>query len=459
LKTPERTIHLVNPASERLAYFGKSVAPSLGLAVVGSMAISTIKTEGFREKVNIRLTDEHLRQRLMVRPGDLVLITTLTSIAERARTLGIYTLEEGATVVYGGPEASLRRELFTEGKVFIGEAGNSQVFTNMVKEYLHTGRLGKDTYVSEGVANPRAISLKSLPVDPEIYRTIDSATLLPATFLSLGCPFSCAFCAAQILSGKTIRSRPAEEVIEEIKIRKLQGLNLVDSNPPFSQEWEKFLNLMNQLSLRDGWTVQLSMNFLDGEAGDKLLKELGSAQCQRILVGVESPFAENLEVINKRQNLIEPDIKKQTKHIIQKAHKQGIKVTLLLIVGFPKDDPERIMALADFVDETQADGVNIFILTPLPGTALWKELIEAGLFEPEEIPPEAFDLRHCVWNHPVGREVLQQSYLNLSNTVWSPRRMASRIKRALLIAGPPKSIIQRLKSSVGFELGCRDQHL
>jgi len=460
MSLPERTIHLVNPAEKICSYFGKSVSPSLGLAVVGSMASQVVAEEGFRQEVGIHLTDEHLRREVDVRPGDLVLITTLISTTNRAKTIAVQVKEAGAEVVFGGPEASLRQELFLNyGKVFAGEAGNSEAFRRMMAEYLSSGILNRDLYVSEGLANPANIALDGLPVNLDIYRDIDENTLLPMTFLSLGCPYSCDFCAANVLSGRTIRSRPAEEVVEEIRKRGLSGFNLVDSNPPFSDQWDTFLELVTNLSVRNGWTVELSMNVLAGRKGEKLLGQLRRAECQRILIGVESPFANNLESVNKGHNLKEWDIKKRTVEVVKKIHENGIKVTLLLIVGFPEDNKERILALADFVKETQADGANIFILTPLPGTALWDRLAEQGVFEPETIPSAKFDLRHSVWNHPMGSSELEASYRHLCQEIWSPWSMAARMKRALFISGPPRDLGQKLRSAIGFELATRDQHL
>ncbi|MFC1711553.1 B12-binding domain-containing radical SAM protein [Patescibacteria group bacterium] len=458
----ERNIHLVNTATDQLAYFGRSIASPLGLREVGCMVMDEARNSGFGNELGFTFVDEHLGHLLQPEAHDLILVNTLTTTRNRAIALANQAQDAGALAIFGGPEASLRPELFTDhGVVFQGEAVNSRVFRAMTQEYLHDAKLKEGIYISEGVANPKLITLENIPFDEEIHRAMDGSTLIPSTYLAIGCPYRCAFCAAHILSGRTVRTRPVEEVIEEIKIRGLNGLSLIDSNPPFSPQWNQFLEEMEKLSLPNGWTVELSMNFLEGDKGNKLLRKLEKAQCQRIMIGIESPFPENLEDVDKRQNLTSQDILRQTQEIVAKMHQHGIKATLLFIVGFPKDNREKIMQVADFIQQVKADGVNIFILTPLPNTDLWQDLIGQELFYPDSIPPELYDLRHPVWNHPMGREALEQAYQDLCRKVWGYSRMLPRIARAIALpglTGAPTNLGQRLRSSVGYELGSRHQH-
>ena len=108
------------------------------------------------------------------------------------------------------------------------------------------------------------------------------------------------------------------------------------------------------------------------------------ANIKMLYVGVESDNAENLKLVNKRQ---EPG---QAHQDLVSLKKSGFAVVAMTIIGLPYDTEESIMAMADWVTEiSRYQTANL--LTPLPATSNWKDLIplnaEGGLLQEGEIRP------------------------------------------------------------------------
>jgi len=458
----KRIIWLVNPCPLEgpFRFLGQPVSAPPNLGVVGSMIASVIDRENLKGTIEIRFIDEVRGGIVKAGKDDLVLITTLIGTQDRATELSENCVRSGAQVLLGGADATLRSDLYLGENdnihVFLGQAANSDIFRKLVKEYLGTGRLEKRVYRSESVGNHSIINLEGLPVDYSVWQQIDQGTILPFVLASDGCIYSCKFCAVNALSGKSIRIRPVAEVIDEIKERRLDGFSLADSNVALNPEFDHLVEELSKLKLRKGWTAELSMNFLRNE---KIFQKLGKSGCQRILVGVESPDIVNLKNAGKRQNLDKDrTITEQTRQIVAYAHKYNIKVTLLLIVGFPEDTLKKILSLAEFINYTKADGASISILTPFPGTEIWDDFQKQGLFNPEEFPSSRFDMRHLVWKHPLGKIELLRAYFDLCKKVWHPFRIIKRSLKSFALSNP-LDWKQKFASSFGFEILSRKMQL
>ena len=92
-------------------------------------------------------------------------------------------------------------------------------------------------------ANPKTLvaDLDSLPLpawdlmDPRRYKSGYSfmTTKLPAAPMSVtrGCPYACTFCGSHLISGRKVRRRSADNVIEEIKLLKRESGRSGSSTP------------------------------------------------------------------------------------------------------------------------------------------------------------------------------------------------------------------------------------
>jgi radical SAM superfamily enzyme YgiQ (UPF0313 family) len=116
----------------------------------------------------------------------------------------------------------------------------------------------------------------------------------------------------------------------------------------------------------------------------EIVDAMQNANIKMLYVGVESDNAENLKLVNKRQ---EPG---QAHKDLIALKKDGFAVVAMTIIGLPYDTEESIMAMADWVT-----GISRYqtanLLTPLPATSNWNDLkplnAEGGLLQEGEMRP------------------------------------------------------------------------
>ena len=109
--------------------------------------------------------------------------------------------------------------------------------------------------------------------------------------ITRGCPFSCTYCAGHLISGKKIRHRSIDKVIEEIKVLYYQygirEIHIEDDNFTFYHDLVyEFCRKLKENHLNISWTCP------NGIRLDSLTKELlmamKGAGLYGISVGVES---------------------------------------------------------------------------------------------------------------------------------------------------------------------------
>ena len=116
--------------------------------------------------------------------------------------------------------------------------------------------------------------------------------------------------------------------------------------------------------------TQISMDI----AGDEeVLALLAEARVDCLFIGVESVNKESLAQAHKLQNcrldLVES---------IKKIQSYGLTVLGSLIVGFDQDDATIFRRQFEFLQEACLPGVNIRVLSAIPGTRLWARLHKEG---------------------------------------------------------------------------------
>ena len=116
----------------------------------------------------------------------------------------------------------------------------------------------------------------------------------------------------------------------------------------------------------------------------EIVDAMQNAHIKMLYVGVESDNAENLKLVNKRQ---EPG---QAHKDLVALKKDGFAVVAMTIIGLPYDTEDSIMAMADWITEiSRYQTANL--LTPLPATANWKDLkplnAEGELLQEGEMRP------------------------------------------------------------------------
>jgi len=190
-----------------------------------------------------------------------------------------------------------------------------------------------------------------------------------------GCPYSCTFCSAPILSGKKLRHHSKEYVLRNISNLYhnygIREFHIVDDNFTQDIEYAKVivrgilsLNLDISLAMPNG----IRMDYLD----DELLELLKEAGLYLVSIAVESGNDEILKKMKKGTNVhkIHRDVKLIKKH--------GFDIAAFFILGFPEETLETIQDTIDLSMKLPLLRSNYFTYLPLPGTESYHHLEETG---------------------------------------------------------------------------------
>lgn len=190
-----------------------------------------------------------------------------------------------------------------------------------------------------------------------------------------GCPFSCTFCAGNIVAGKKIRKHSPDFIIKQIKYlydrHKIREFHIIDDNFTFDTIYAKdFLKKLINLNLDISWATPngIRVDSIDEEL-IKLMKESG---LYLISLGIESGSDRILKLMKKNITV------KKIRETVSLIHKFGIDIAGFFIIGFPGETKEDIMRTIDFSLDLGLIRANYFTFLPFPGTESYNELISSG---------------------------------------------------------------------------------
>jgi len=334
--------------------------PVLGLLKVAALTPAPWKVD---------IQDEKIESLDLNAGVDLIGITAMTSTAVRAYELADHFRGRGKTVVMGGMHvSSLPEEALNHcDSVVVGEAEN--LWAQAVKDF-EQGKLAK---IYRHPDQRPALGGQPLP-DWNLYR---EKKYMPVHFVETtrGCPFDCEFCAVTTAFGGRYRSRPVDEVFNEVKsLRPFEGrFNLdnciffVDDNIFSNRTYAREL-LTRIADLKINWFSHASINIADDP---EMLRLWQTSGCGGLLIGFETLSPNTMRTIGKKPN--HPD---KYMEIVKKIHDFGVGIDASFVFGFDTDDEGVFDRTVEFVQRAKIEIPYYSILTPYPGTRLYKRMNE-----------------------------------------------------------------------------------
>jgi radical SAM superfamily enzyme YgiQ (UPF0313 family) len=216
--------------------------------------------------------------------------------------------------------------------------------------------------------------------------------------------------------GTRIRNKTVDQVINEIRHLqnkptrfKKKSIFIADdniiANRNFARELFKALK-----PYKLNWSCQASINIGEDDETLTLMKESG---CGSIFIGFESVSKENLARMDKGVNL-----KHDYAAAIKNIQSHGILVHSSFIVGYDFETRSSFDELIKFIDDTNLLMPVINILTPFPGTKLFKRLEEEGRIIHKDW--SAYDTKHVVFKPALlSPEELLDGYWKVVKSVYS----------------------------------------
>jgi radical SAM superfamily enzyme YgiQ (UPF0313 family) len=218
--------------------------------------------------------------------------------------------------------------------------------------------------------------------------------------------------------GRQYRSRPIPEVLAEIESIDASPLFFVDDALALNRPTAKKL-FTEMIPLRLKWAGQGPVSLAEDL---ELLKLMRRSGCVGLLIGFESVQKEANNEMKKIRNL-----KIDFSEAICRFHGEGIALLGAFIFGFDHENKDVFDQTLEFSIKNRLDCIELRILTPFPGTRLYKRLLEEGrLFAPnwwlEGYPPDTLLFQ------PKGMtsEALIEGFIRLNRQTYS---LGSIIKR------------------------------
>ncbi|MFH1309488.1 MAG: radical SAM protein [Candidatus Omnitrophota bacterium] len=197
-------------------------------------------------------------------------------------------------------------------------------------------------------------------------------------FSSRGCPYHCSFCASSRFWNQ-VRFFSAEYVVGEIReLAEKYKVNLIsfydDLMIADRARVEKIASLLRkEYSLNKiKFAINARANLLtDNMAG--LLKDMNVVS---VNMGLESGSEKVLRYLKGGSVSVE-----QNRRAIKSLKKFGIAANASFVIGSPNETKEDILKTYDFIGKNKLNHIDIYLLTPLPGTPMWGYAKERGLVD------------------------------------------------------------------------------
>lgn len=293
----------------------------------------------------------------------LVGITGFTAEIPSAYEIADAFRKRGTPVVLGGVHVSALPDEALEhcDAVVIGEA--ELVWETLLRDF-EQGKLQR-RYRGETLCDMQNMCIPRRDLlNREMY--VSGFHTLQAT---RGCPFDCDYCAVTGVFGHEFRTRPVNQVIDEIRSFDSRDFFFVDDNICGNPNYAKDL-FRALIPLKKSWGAQTSLTFARDQ---ELLNLYAKSGGRYAFIGFESISADSLANLNKRWN--RADAFGET---IRKIHDSGINIMGSFIFGLDEDDPGVFQRTFDFIMKHNIDAVQFNILTPFPGTRLFDRMEALG---------------------------------------------------------------------------------
>ncbi|WP_313756188.1 B12-binding domain-containing radical SAM protein [Tissierella sp.] len=363
--------------------------------------------------------------------ADLIGISTMGHGVIRSIDIAKAFRAKGKTVVLGGYMASIMAEEALKycDAVVIGDG--ELVFKELLEDF-GKGNLKKiyEKRIENGIYST------PLPrFDLIINKSIGDFLPVQA---GRGCPNICSFCSVACLYKGSYIRKDMEEVLRDIRQVKDLGFKkflLLDDN--IFSDRDYLMSLLKEIKkMNMEWMSQCDIRI---GKDNELLKALSESGCAALSFGLESISKDSLIAMNKGwANPLEYS------RLIKNIKSYGIEVSTEMVVGGEGDTIESIRATKNFIEENKISVPRFYILTPIPGTKFFKEIVNQGRLINDNIYD--YDGTQAV-HKPANMtpEELTKSYWELYESVFTLRSIIKRnILRKDFLRSPGKFLFYSL---------------
>lgn len=343
--------------------------------------------------------------------ADLVGLTVITGTAVRAYELGDILRRRGIPVVLGGPHVTLIPDDAQPhaDSIVVGYAEDE--WPRLLRDFAAGSMKARYTQGPSLDIGGRALPDRSV-LNRWRYLTDN---VFEAT---RGCVHNCSFCVVPAAWGRKPFQKPVEEIVADIRRTKARKAIFIDLNLIADKGYAaRLFEALIPLSIQ--W-YGLATTLLCDDL--PLLDLAARSGCRGLLMGLESIEQKNLRHNHKSFN--DPS---RYREVVERLHERKIALQGCFVFGMDEDEPDVFLKTARFAVEAKIDLPRFAIVTPFPGTGLYKELNAQGRILTRNW--ELYDGQHVVFQPAqMTVEHLQKGTEEAWKYAYSWSNMAKRLR-------------------------------
>jgi anaerobic magnesium-protoporphyrin IX monomethyl ester cyclase len=429
--------------------------PGLGLAYLAASA----RKELTDANLEFRLADRNITRIAEEFRPTLVGISTVSQNFDIAKQYADYFSRRGIPVIMGGIHLSSLPGCLPQSAA-VACLGEGEVsFVRLLRAFLE-GRFNPDSFtdipgiafwngsvIQHTQAQQQIEDLDTLPMPARDLLTIHPHTYM---FTSRGCPYRCTFCASSRF-WDTLRFFSAEYVAEEIEsLHRAHRVTMISFfDDLFTARLDRLEEIIKILQKRRlagkiQFTCSCRANLINRELV-KLLSQMGVVS---VGIGLESGDDEVLRYL--KGNNISVSHNRSAINLLKEAN---IAVNGSFVIGAPQETAEQMMRTYRFIQESNLDLFDIYLLTPYPGTPIWDDAQKRGLVSDDmpdwsclDVNAYRFPEKAIILSEVMGRRQVLEYYNKFRSLRW--RRNIARIINHPMRRDVPRMAWALLKEKV-----------
>jgi radical SAM superfamily enzyme YgiQ (UPF0313 family) len=348
-----------------------SLFPPLGLATLAGY---------LADHDEIEIQDEHVERLNLHDAPDLVVIQVYITSARRAYRIADHYRSKGAYVVLGGLHVtSLPDEAMAHADtIFLGPGEDT--WPRFLSDFRRgcAERVYRSTY-------------RSLAGAPSIRRDLIKRQLylVPNSIVvSRGCPHVCDFCYKEAFfeGGRSFYTQTVDAALAEID--RLPGRHLYFLDDHLFGD-RRFASALFD-GMRGMGRLWQAAGTVNAVLAPGLLERAVDAGLRSLFVGFETLNPANLVEQRKYQNM-----RRDYAAAIRRLHGLGVMINGSFVFGMDGDEVSVFERTVEWAVEHGIETATFHILTPYPGTALYRRIAEQGRLTTDDW--DLYDTRHAVF--------------------------------------------------------------
>lgn len=194
-------------------------------------------------------------------------------------------------------------------------------------------------------------------------------------FTTIGCPFSCTYCANQ---SQKVRFRSISKVLDEIEGLKrdysIDSFYILDDTFMIKKERvQEFITGLEERNIDLIWAMETRVNIIN----DEIVKTLKSAKCIQIDFGIESGSPASLKRMKKGIN---PE---QIHNAFKICKKHKMRTLANFMFNTPHETKEDVEMTVEMIKAIKPTRVGLCLTIPFPGTPIYDEFVKPPLTKEE----------------------------------------------------------------------------